>query len=68
MEIRRATDDDVAVLAELGAEVQALHHSQRPDWFKPPNAQGMEPLYAKLLEDPSVTAYVAEDGPGKPLG
>jgi hypothetical protein len=44
MEIRKATDDDVAVLAELGAEVQALHHSQRPDWFKPPNAQEMEPL------------------------
>jgi ribosomal protein S18 acetylase RimI-like enzyme len=28
----------------------------------------MQPLYAKLLEDPPVTAYVAQDGQGNPLG
>ena len=68
MEIRQATAEDVSVLAELAAEVQALHHAARPDWFKPPDAEAAEPLYAQLLEDREVVAYIAEEGPARPLG
>ena len=68
MEMRQATAEDVPVLAELGAEVQALHHAVRPDWFKPPDAKAAEPLYTQLLQDRAVVAYLAEYGPARPLG
>jgi ribosomal protein S18 acetylase RimI-like enzyme len=68
MNIRHAGPTDAAVLARLGAHVQDLHHRNRPDWFKPADPEAAIPLYCGLLVDPTITAYLAEEGPGESLG
>ncbi len=64
MRIREARSEDAVVLAELGATIQQLHHDERPDWFKPANADEAVKFYEELLENADVTAFVAEDDAG----
>jgi ribosomal protein S18 acetylase RimI-like enzyme len=59
--IRAATAADAGALAELGAIVQAPHHERHPDWFKPAEAVATRPFYERLLANPSVRAFVADD-------
>jgi ribosomal protein S18 acetylase RimI-like enzyme len=68
VEVRRATFEDAATLARLGAEVQEPHHRHRPDWFKAPDVSAAVPLYESLILDPAVTAFLAEDGSDGALG
>ena len=67
MAIRRADAQDAVLLARLGADVQALHHRHRPDWFKPADVGRATAAYEMLLGDPAVAVFVFEEG-DEPLG
>jgi GNAT superfamily N-acetyltransferase len=62
MKIRRASTVDALTVATLGALIQASHHPERPDWFKPANPAGAVELYREMLSDPNVTVFLAEEG------
>ena len=62
MEIRRATVNDAAGIAALGAYVQELHHARHPEWFKPANVAEGVALYESVLVGPDVVAFVAVEG------
>jgi GNAT superfamily N-acetyltransferase len=64
MRIREATFDDARAIAQLAADVQELHFENRPDWFKPPNTKNTIALYEGFLQDPAITAYLAESDEG----
>jgi len=61
MELRVATIEDAPVIAVLGAAIQRMHYDERPDWFKPADESAGIELYGKLLRDPAVTVYLAEE-------
>jgi ribosomal protein S18 acetylase RimI-like enzyme len=64
MEIREARSEDAALLAELGATVQKVHHEQNPEWFKTANAAETVSVYEEFLKSPDTTAYLAQDDSG----
>lgn len=63
--IRRARDDDVALLRELNREVQALHAAAEPRQFKPVVAD-LAP-FAAMVSDPEAYLFIAEVA-GEPAG
>ena len=63
--IRRARDDDVALLLELNREVQALHAAAAPWLFKPVVTD--RGPFAAMVADPEAHTYIAEVG-GDPAG
>jgi PhnO protein len=67
MKIRKATVDDAASIAILGADIQQMHHEQRPDWFKPANDKTTVEMYREMLTNAAFTVYIAEEGK-EPLG
>jgi ribosomal protein S18 acetylase RimI-like enzyme len=60
--IRRARDDDVALLLELNREVQALHAAAEPRQFKPVVTDTAP--FAALVNDLDAYAFIAEVGAG----
>jgi len=58
--VRRATLEDVAVLATLVAEVQELHVASRPDTFKPLDVAEVRSWLCGLFENASVAIWIAE--------
>jgi ribosomal protein S18 acetylase RimI-like enzyme len=63
--IRRARDDDVALLRELNREVQALHAAAEPRQFKPVVTETAP--FAAMVADPEGHTFIAEVG-GTPAG
>jgi ribosomal protein S18 acetylase RimI-like enzyme len=63
--IRRARDDDVALLLELNREVQALHAQGEPKLFKP-IVTDLAP-FAALVADAETYVFIAEVR-GEPAG
>lgn len=61
MKIRTATIEEAPLIASLGANVQRLHHEQRPDWFKPADETATVDWYREMLMNPAATIYLAED-------
>ena len=60
--IRRATQADLAVLADLNAHVQDWHAATYPQVFYPrPDRQGVLDWFADRLADPACTAFLAGD-------
>jgi GNAT superfamily N-acetyltransferase len=51
---------DLAALARLTGDVQALHFANRPDQFKPVDPDGIERWLVALLQSPSANVWVAE--------
>jgi ribosomal protein S18 acetylase RimI-like enzyme len=62
--VRRATSADAGLLSSLNAEVQAIHASALPTWFKPPGPPAFPP---GLVDDPNNLVFVAEVG-AEPAG
>ena len=60
MNIRRATVDDAEAIAGLGANIQQMHHEERPDWFKPADGIAAVEMYRSRLNGLAVTAFIAE--------
>lgn len=58
--VRPAKLDDIDDLAELNAEVQALHVANRPDQFKPTQADQLRERFTLLLADAAARVWVAE--------
>jgi ribosomal protein S18 acetylase RimI-like enzyme len=63
MQVRRAVEDDVAALARLHAEVQALHRAALPHRYRDASLGDVEAWVRRLRADPDVVLLVAgEDG------
>lgn len=60
MNVRRATIDDAQSMASLNANVQQMHHEERPDWFKPVDENAIMEMYRNRLMDPTITTFIAE--------
>ena len=61
VEVRRAISSDADVIAALNAEVQDLHASALPWWFKPAGPQTFPPEQAAaLLAMPSSIVFLAK--------
>jgi shikimate dehydrogenase len=59
--VRRATPDDAAAIAQLNSQVQALHAAAVPDFFKPPAATTFPPdFWQERLTQPATVILVAE--------
>ncbi len=67
MRVRAAGPCDVAALARLNAEVQALHRAARPDDYRDTPVAELEDWLRRLLADPAVVLLLAESG-GDALG
>jgi len=65
--VRRAVRADVAALARLNAEVQALHVNARPDVFVPVSESALAQWFHAVLERPEYRAWLA-DADGIPAG
>jgi ribosomal protein S18 acetylase RimI-like enzyme len=63
--VRRATSADAALLSSLNAEVQAIHASALPAWFKPP--PGPPAFPPALVDNTNNLVFVAEVG-AEPAG
>lgn len=59
--IRKATIQDVKILALLNKEVQNLHHKLLPDIFKPHAQSETEKEFRKLLKNKVITAFISFD-------
>ena len=66
--IRVASAADAADVARLNEVVQGLHHRERPDWFKPPDASAFQPTVDGWLASASVRIFLAETVGGEPVG
>lgn len=66
--IRRAEDEEAALVADLNGFVQGMHHEQRPDWFKPPDAAGFLPVVKAWLSSPSTALFVGHESDCELLG
>ena len=62
MIIRRATEADVKLLAELNQDVQRIHAEALPDWFKQPNQVDAVAVdfATRILGDTQEYVYIAE--------
>lgn len=67
-ETRLAKLVEAEQLADLNGFVQQLHHEQRPDWFKPPNASAFLPVVRAWLTADSTAVFVTQDSHGDLLG
>jgi ribosomal protein S18 acetylase RimI-like enzyme len=68
-QIRRATLDDAALLAELNRFVQDIHAEHRPDLFKgDPSSEELTAGFRDLLGRESVRVLIAELPDGRPAG
>lgn len=64
-QVRRASHDDVDVLAEMCMAVQALHVALKPSLFQQPAAQQLAEFFDARLVDPDFAIFIAwnEFGP-----
>jgi GNAT superfamily N-acetyltransferase len=68
-QIRRATLDDAALLAELNRFVQNIHTEHRPDLFKEdPSIEKLASWFEDLLGRESVRVLIADLPDGRPAG
>jgi diamine N-acetyltransferase len=59
--IRKAVEQDAAVLASLNADVQGLHAAVMPWFFKPPGPDTLPPeAVAAMLAPPENLVFIAE--------
>lgn len=58
--VRPAESSDLSALAQLHAEMQALHRENRPDQFKPVDLPALERALSARLADPTARVWVAE--------
>ena len=66
--IRKAVEQDAAILGALNADVQALHAAAMPWLFKPPGPDRFSPAAVKeLLAEPDNVVLIAE-GDGEAAG
>ena len=65
--VRQATQADADALAELCAEVQAIHVQLHPHLFLEPALYELADFFRDRLDDPDFTAYLAFDG-DQPVG
>jgi ribosomal protein S18 acetylase RimI-like enzyme len=61
MHVRRAVEGDVAALARLHAEVQALHRAALPHQYRDASLGELEAWMRRLLDDPDVVVLVADE-------
>ncbi len=61
MIIRQAQVGDEARLAELNVFVQALHVSERPDYFKPADREEVAAWFRSLFDKPKARLWAAEE-------
>ena len=66
--IRPADDAEAEEIASLNGVVQQLHHEQRPDWFKPPNAAAFLPVVRAWLASGTTAVFIAHDSSGELVG
>ncbi len=65
---RHANVAEAGEIAGLNGVVQQLHHEQRPDWFKPPDAAAFLPVVRAWLSSETTAVFVAQDDRGELLG
>jgi GNAT superfamily N-acetyltransferase len=59
--VRRASKADAEAISRLNADVQAVHATALPGWFKPPSAGTLPPeAAAELIQDPDSLVFLAE--------
>ena len=76
--VREATAEDAAIVAELNAVVQALHHDAHPERFVPVDTTRTTPVFRNWLNGKDERAWlpgtavtrgwICEDPTGSPLG
>ena len=59
MNLKILRTEDPELVARLNHDVQNLHYEIEPELFKPFLQEGMSSMFAKMLEDPAMSAYVA---------
>lgn len=59
MNLKILQTEDPELVARLNQDVQNLHYEIEPELFKPFSQEGMSSMFAKMLEDPAMSAYVA---------
>ena len=61
--VRKATEADAGVISSLSSDVQAVHASAMPWWFKPAGPDTFPAdVVALLLDEPSNLVFLAEVG------
>ncbi len=60
MKIEIVSTKDANLLARLNHDVQEIHYNIEPEIFKPFDLENMEIFFQKVLENSSVTAYIAK--------
>lgn len=68
MDIRRANPTDIPALGRLLAQVLTVHHSGRPDIFKPNVRKYSDEQLAEILRDEARPIFVAENPDSHVLG
>jgi ribosomal protein S18 acetylase RimI-like enzyme len=58
--VRRGGPHDLAAIAALCAEVQALHFANRPDQFRAPDPSAIEASLIERFDDDTATFWLAE--------
>ncbi len=59
MNIKISRNNDPQLIARLNHDVQKLHHEIEPDIFKTFSLERMTNVFTKLLDDSSISAFVA---------
>ncbi len=59
MNLKIIQTEDPELVARLNHDVQNLHYEIEPELFKPFSQEGMSSMFAKMLLDPTMSAYVA---------
>ena len=67
LNIRPATPADAEVIARLNEDVQSLHVTHEPRFFKPTDPEELRGWHAAFLSRPSCRAWIAEVG-GEAVG
>lgn len=60
MKIEIVSTIDANLLAKLNHDVQEIHHDIEPEIFKPFDQESIETFFQKVLQNSSVTAYIAD--------
>lgn len=64
MHVRSATSDDARLIADLNVVVQDLHYKAHPEHFTPTDSGAVVAMFSRLLANPNVWGFVAEDASG----
>ena len=59
MNLKIIKTEEPQLVAKLNHDVQNLHNEIEPELFKPFSLEGMTGMFAQLLDDPTMSAYVA---------